>query len=95
VGFEGEQPKKRGFAAMSPERQREIARMGGRTVVARHPNHLSEIGKRGGRRVSRDREHMRRIGKMGGLIISEDREHMSKIGKLGWLKMNGGRRGDG
>lgn len=37
----------RGFAAMSPEQQREIARKGG-TAVSANSEHMSNIGKKGG-----------------------------------------------
>jgi general stress protein YciG len=53
----GEDPKvKRGFAAMSPERQREIARMGGKSVspssrAFSNPELAKEAGKKGGKAV--------------------------------------------
>jgi uncharacterized protein len=63
---------KRGFASMSPEKQREIASMGG---IAAHeqgraheftPEEAQKAGRRGGQVVSSDREHMSRIGRKGG-----------------------------
>ena len=70
-------PPPRGFERLSPERRREIARVGG---VAAHQHgkahqyttqEASEAGKIGGRTVSADREHMRRIGRIGGLKRQE------------------------
>lgn len=62
----------RGFASMDPERQREIARKGGKAAHARGRAHqfTSEearlAGRKGGETVSRDRDHMSRIGREGG-----------------------------
>lgn len=64
--------KKRGFASMSPEKQRSIASMGGKAVQERGLAHrynseeASVAGRKGGLAVSADREHMREIGRMGG-----------------------------
>jgi general stress protein YciG len=63
---------KRGFAALDPEKQREIARLGGKAAHAQGKAHefTSEearaAGKKGGEAVSKDSEHMRAIGRMGG-----------------------------
>lgn len=63
---------RRGFAAMDPERQREIARLGGRAAQERGSAHLftskeaREAGRKGGASVSQDREHMSAIGRKGG-----------------------------
>lgn len=63
---------RRGFAAMDPAKQKEIARKGGRAahvVGTAHeftPDEARVAGKRGGAVVSRDREHMARIGRFGG-----------------------------
>lgn len=56
--------KKRGFAAMSASKRRELSRRGGEAVAAR-PGHMAELGRRGGLAVSRDSAHMSRIGKLG------------------------------
>lgn len=62
-----DKPKsRRGFAAMSPEKQLEIARKGGE-AVSRDRQHMTEIGRKGGDSVSRDRQHMAEIGREGGL----------------------------
>ena len=68
-----EAPARRGFAAMSPERQREIASKGGRAAHEKGTAHeftseeARHAGRRGGEAVSRDRAHMARIGRRGGL----------------------------
>ena len=62
----------RGFASMDPERQREIAREGGKTAHEKGTAHEFNsdeariAGRKGGERVSRDREHMAEIGRKGG-----------------------------
>ena len=63
---------RRGFGAMDPEKQREIARKGGRAAHARGKAHrftaeeAKVAGRKGGERVSQDREHMAAIGRIGG-----------------------------
>jgi general stress protein YciG len=62
----------RGFASMHPEKQREIARKGGRVAHERGSAHefnsdeAREAGRKGGQTVSRDRAHMAEIGRRGG-----------------------------
>ena len=62
----------RGFASMDRERQREIARKGGRAAHARGTAHeftsdeARAAGRKGGERVSANRDHMSRIGRLGG-----------------------------
>lgn len=64
--------KPRGFAAMDPEKQREIARKGGKIAHLRGNAHeftseeAREAGRKGGQAVSRDRKHMAKIGRLGG-----------------------------
>src|SRR5262245_23694870 len=64
---------KRGFAALTAERRREIARQGGHTAHARGVAHeftreeAREAGRKGGRTVSQDRHYMATIGRKGGL----------------------------
>jgi general stress protein YciG len=55
----------RGFASMSQEKQREIARKGGE-AVSENRQHMSEIGRKGGEAVSENRKHMAEIGRKGG-----------------------------
>ena len=76
---EKQKPKsKRGFAAMDPEKQREIARKGGKSVPAdkrifSNPEIASAAGKKGGlsvdpanRSFSRSPELASQAGKKGG-----------------------------
>lgn len=62
-----------GFAGMDREKQREIARRGGRAAHQKGTAHeftadeARAAGRKGGVSVSRDREHMSRIGRTGGL----------------------------
>ncbi len=72
--------ERRGFAAMSPEKQREIARRGGRAAHEKGTAH----------EFSRD--EARAAGRTGGVAVSRDREHMSRIGRAGGLSSRGGRR---
>jgi general stress protein YciG len=80
---------KRGFAAMAPERQREIASKGGRLahVQGRAHQFTSEqaraAGAKGGAAVAKDRSHMASIGRKGGRKVASDTAHMAEIGKLG------------
>lgn len=73
--------KRRGFAGLDRERQREIARKGGRAAHEKGtaheftPDEAREAGRRGGVSVSRDREHMSRIGREGGLSSRSGRSH--------------------
>jgi len=61
----------RGFAGMSPEKQRAIASKGGKSAHAQGkahrftPEQAVEAGAKGGEKVAQDREHMSRIGKLG------------------------------
>ena len=63
---------KRGFAALAPEKQREIARLGGRAAHAQGKAHeftreeARVAGRKGGEVVSNDKQHMKEIGRMGG-----------------------------
>jgi uncharacterized protein len=65
--------KKRGFASMDPEEHRKIAAAGGKAAheagVAHRmtPKEAAKAGRKGGKRLARDREHMRLIGQRGGL----------------------------
>jgi hypothetical protein len=71
---------KRGFAALSPEKQREIARLGGRAAHAQGKAHeftseeAKAAGRKGGEIVSSDKDHMRAIGRMGGRAKRRKRE---------------------
>ena len=71
--------RKRGFASMDPEKQREIARKGGRAAHEKgsahefSPDEAREAGRKGGERVSLDRARMAEIGRRGGLISAARR----------------------
>lgn len=69
----------RGFAAMSPERQRQIASEGGRAAHKLGVAHEWSS------------DEARKAGKKGGQIVSQNREHMSEIGRRGGMS-SGGRR---
>ena len=62
----------RGFASMSTDKQKEIARKGGRAAHARGTAHeftadeARAAGRKGGERVSQNRNHMAEIGRLGG-----------------------------
>src|SRR5229473_378751 len=62
----------RGFASMNREKQREIARKGGKAAHEKGTAHqftsdeAREAGRKGGQVVSQHREHMVEIGRNGG-----------------------------
>lgn len=64
--------RNRGFASMDREKQREIARKGGKAAHEKGTAHeftadeARAAGRKGGERVSSDRAHMSRIGRLGG-----------------------------
>src|SRR5579883_767431 len=64
----------RGFASMSPDKQREIASKGGKTAHQRGtaheftPEEARVAGKKGGEKVSQNRAHMAEIGRKGGRV---------------------------
>src|SRR5580765_791141 len=64
--------RRRGFASMDANKQREIARKGGRAPHEKGTAHeftadeARAAGRKGGERVSSNREHMSRIGRIGG-----------------------------
>ncbi len=63
--------RRRGFGAMDPEKQREVASKGGR--VAHERGLAYEFTSEAGRAA----------GQKGGAVVSRDREHMAAIGRLG------------
>src|SRR5436305_1350259 len=70
----------RGFAAMSPEKQKQIASEGGRAAHKQGVAH------------EWNSDEARRAGKKGGQIVSQNREHMSEIGRRGGQRSGGRRR---
>src|SRR4051794_32020371 len=89
--------RNRGFASMDTERQREIARKGGKAAHEKGtaheftPDEARQAGKKGGDTVSQNRAHMSEIGKKGGERVSQDREHMAQIGRKGGEAVSGDR----
>lgn len=75
---------KRGFAAMPPERVREIARSGGQKAHRMRRAHqwngdeAKVAGAKGGRKVSSDRAHMAEIGRKGGEAAAKRRAKRAK-----------------
>lgn len=69
----------RGFAAMSPEKQKQIASEGGRAAHRLGVAHEWSS------------DEARTAGRKGGQIVSQNREHMSEIGRRGG-QSSGGRR---
>lgn len=75
--------EERGFAAMEEEKQREIARKGGKAAHEKgtahefSPEEARDAGRKGGEKVSRDREHMAEIGRKGGESRREARSEES------------------
>jgi general stress protein YciG len=66
-----ENGKKRGFAAMDQNQQREIASRGGQAAHQKGTAHEF------------DSEEARRAGQKGGEAVSRNREHMADIGRKG------------
>jgi len=72
--------RNRGFASMDANRQREIARKGGRAAHEKGTAHeftadeARAAGRKGGERVSSNREHMSRIGRIGGKSSASRRQ---------------------
>lgn len=75
----GQGSSNRGFAAMSPEKQKEIASEGGRAAHKQGVAHEWTS------------EEARMAGRKGGQTVSQNREHMSEIGRRGG-QSSGGRR---
>jgi uncharacterized protein len=70
-----------GFASMDQEKQREIARKGGRAAHRKGTAHeftteeARFAGRKGGQRVATNRNHMIEIGRLGGRRSAERRRH--------------------
>ena len=85
---------KRGFGSMNPDKQREIARKGGRAAHEKGSAHefstdeAREAGRKGGERVSSDRARMAEIGRRGGLISAARRASRTKPGADAHDKQN-------
>src|SRR5689334_7845641 len=76
----------RGFASMDSTRQREIARKGGRAAHEKGkaheftPDEARAAGRKGGEKVSVNRQHMAEIGRRGGRSSAERRRTTSSAG---------------
>lgn len=76
---------RRGFASMDPQKQKEIARKGGKAAHEKGRAHeftsdeAREAGRKGGQTVSQDRAHMAEIGRQGGK--SRSIRHLSLAAK--------------
>jgi len=70
--------ERRGFAAMSEAKQREISSKGGKdahikgTAHEFNPEEARRAGRLGGEAVSQNREHMAQIGSRGGQIRGQN-----------------------
>ena len=82
--------RNRGFASMDSERQREIARKGGRAAHEFTPDEARAAGRKGGERVSADRHHMSRIGRMGGKSSAGRRQQTRQTGAFPGTSSNNG-----
>jgi uncharacterized protein len=69
----------RGFASMDPQRQRQIASLGGRAAHQQGTAHEFNS------------EEARAAGRKGGEVVSQNRAHMSEIGRKGGEASGGGR----
>lgn len=75
--------KTRGFASMDAQKQKEIARKGGRAAHEKGTAHeftkdeARAAGRKGGERVSSNREHMSRIGRLGGKQSANRRQALT------------------
>lgn len=63
--------KRRGFATMDPEKQRQLASLGGKAAHEQGQAHEFTS------------EQARDAGRKGGWVISQDRSHMAAIGRKG------------
>jgi uncharacterized protein len=87
--------RNRGFASMAAEKQREIARKGGRAAHEKGKAHefttdeARMAGRKGGEKVSVDRNHMAEIGRRGG------RSSATRRRSNGATTQQGGSSGDG
>ena len=99
--------RNRGFASMNAEKQKEIARKGGKAAHAKGTAHeftadeARAAGRKGGERVSSNREHMSRIGRIGGKSSASRRQPGTNGGSNGseargsFDNHSGGHPGDG
>ncbi len=85
--MQGTKTANRGFASMDAMKQREIARKGGRAAHVKGTAHeftkdeARAAGRKGGERVSTNREHMSRIGRIGGKSSAGKRQTIRTPGE--------------
>jgi general stress protein YciG len=76
-----------GFASMEQEKQREIARKGGKAAHRKGTAHEFTVeearfaGRKGGQQVSANRRHMMEIGRLGGKRSAERRRQRAAAAK--------------
>jgi general stress protein YciG len=93
--------RNRGFASMDREKQRAIASKGGKaahqqgTAHEFTPDEAREAGRKGGERVSRNREHMSHIGRLGGEASRNSRNLQAMAGSTNKTHENGHGNGNG
>jgi general stress protein YciG len=91
--------RNRGFASMNAERQKEIARKGGKAAHEKGtaheftPDEARAAGRKGGERVSSDRHHMSKIGRMGGKSSAGRRQSTRHSGAFPGTTSNNGEPG--
>jgi general stress protein YciG len=82
--MEQEKSHTSGFGSMDAEKQKEIARKGGMAAHRKGtaheftPEEARNAGRKGGERVSANRNHMVEIGRLGGRKSAERRRTTSK-----------------
>jgi uncharacterized protein len=88
MSMETDNTKNRGFASMTSDKQREIARKGGRAAHEKGtaheftPDEARAAGRKGGERVSSDRRHMAEIGRLGGRSSAGRRRNVQSPGDV-------------
>jgi general stress protein YciG len=82
-------------APRSDEQSASDKRAGARGTAAMDQATRTEVARKGGLAVSRNREHMAEIGRKGGQAVSKNREHMARIGRKGGAASRGSIKGSG
>lgn len=81
------QKKKKGFASMTPERLKEVCSKGGKSSQAKGnghkwtPEEARKAGKKGGKKVSRDREYMAELGRKSAAARAKKKEEAKNAGE--------------
>jgi general stress protein YciG len=88
--------KNRGFASMAADKQKEIARKGGRAAHEKGKAHefttdeARQAGRKGGEKVSIDRSHMAEIGRRGGRSSASRRRSTTSSNAGQGVQQHGG-----